>query len=253
MANILKSKYGDGHKVLIKDRSGLAKVRNDIPSLVSKPLYGIQPGKSVFELLKTKSKQKKPKHTIYLSKDSKGEQVFMKKFNSLTTYLFIGSKSVIQGMFDHAGDGKSSKSDTNDKTELKELVSLCVMEQKLKFNKDVDYDFVDTCIPTRLKKMFTEEYLDSAKKQLKLWLSKESGRFKGGSYAFERQLDNLTKDVYKNALELAKLQKDNWNPGDIWIVKKNMNFDNYTKASNIQQINKQLVEDYKNKIWLVYH
>jgi hypothetical protein len=247
MANILKSKYGDGHKVLIKDRTGLSKVRNDIPSLVSKASYGITPGKTVFELLKTKSKQKNPKHTITLSKDAKGEQVFMKKFNSTITYLFVGPKSVIQGMFDHAGDGKSSKSDTNDKTELKELVSLCVMEQKLKFNKDVDYDFVDTCIPTRLKKMFTEEYLDSAKKQLKLWLSKESGRFKGNNYAFERQLDNYTKDVYKNALDLAKLQKDNWNPGDIWIVNKRMNFEKYKTASNIQQINKQLVEDYKKE------
>jgi len=184
MANILKSKYGDGHKVIIKDRTGLGKVRGDVPSIVSKSTYGIVAGKTVFELIKTKSKQKNPKHTILLSKDGKGENVFMKKFNSSITYLFVGPKSVVQGMFDHAGDGKSSKSDTNEKTELKELVSLCVMEQKLKYNKDVDYDFVDTCIPTRLKKMFTEEYLDSAKKQLKLWLSKEIFRFKCNNYSF---------------------------------------------------------------------
>ena len=115
MANILKSKYGDGHKVLIKDRTGLSKVRNDIPTIVTKAALSIVPGKTVFELVKTKTKQKKPKHIVYLSKDLKGEMVFMKKFNSPTTYLFIGSKSVIQGMFDHAGDGKSSKSDTNEK------------------------------------------------------------------------------------------------------------------------------------------
>jgi len=247
MANILKAKYGDGHKVLIKDRPGLTKVRSDIPTIVSKSVYGITPGKTVFELVKSKGKIKKPNFIILLSKDGKGEIMFMKKFNSSILYSFVGSKSVIQGMFDHAGDGKSSKSETNDKTELKELVSLCVMEQKLKYNKDVDYDFVDTCIPTRLKKLFTEEYLDSAKKQLKLWLSKESGRFKGNNYVFERQLDNLTKDVYKNALELSKLQKDNWNPGDIWIVNKKMNFEKYKTASNIQQINKQLVEDYKKE------
>ena len=246
MANIFKPKYSNGHKVVIQDRTRLAKLRSDLPSLISTAKYGITPGKTVFELIKTKTLQKKPTHTIYLSKDKKGENMFMKK-NGTVLYLFIGSKSIIQGMFAHAGDGKSSKSDTNDKTELKELVSLCVMEQKLKYNKDVDYDFVDTCIPTRLKKMFTEEYLDSAKKQLKLWLSKESGRFKGNNYAFERQLDNLTKDVYKNALDLSKLQKDNWNPGDIWIVNKRMNFEKYKTASNIQQINKQLVEDYKKE------
>jgi len=247
MANILKSKYGDGHKVIIKDRTGLGKVRGDVPSIVSKSTYGIVPGKTVFELIKTKSKQKNPKHTILLSKDGKGENVFMKKFNSSITYLFVGPKSVVQGMFDHAGDGKSSKSDTNEKTELKELVSLCLMEQKLKFNKDVDYDFVDSCIPNRLKKLFEESYFTSAQKQLKLWLSKEKGRFKGASYVFERQLDDLTKRVYKNALDITKLNKDNWNPGDIWIVKKDLDFEKYEKASNIQQINKQLVTDYNNE------
>jgi len=247
MANILKSKYGDGHKVIIKDRTGLGKVRGDVPSIVSKSTYGIVPGKTVFELIKTKSKQKNPKHTILLSKDGKGENVFMKKFNSSITYLFVGPKSVVQGMFDHAGDGKSSKSDTNEKTELKELVSLCLMEQKLKFNKDVDYDFVDSCIPNRLKKLFEESYFTSAQKQLKLWLSKEKGRFKGASYVFERQLDDLTKRVYKNALDITKLNKDNWNPGDIWIVKKDLDFEKYEKASNIQQINKQLVTDYNDE------
>lgn len=246
MANIFKPKYPNGHKVVIQDRARLAKLRNDLPSLVAVAKYGITPGKTVFELIKTKALQKKPTHTIYLSKDKKGEMMYMKK-NGTVLYLFIGSKSIIQGMFAHAGDGKSSKSETNDKTELKELVSLCVMEQKLKFNKDVDYDFVDTCIPTRLKKLFTEEYLESAQKQLKLWLSKERGRFKGANYVYERQLDNLTKDVYKNALVLSKLQKDNWNPGDIWIVNKNMNFNKYKTASNIQEINKQLVEDYKKQ------
>ena len=47
MANILKSKYGDGHKVIIKDRTGLGKVRGDVPSIVSKSTYGIVPGKTV--------------------------------------------------------------------------------------------------------------------------------------------------------------------------------------------------------------
>jgi len=247
MANILKSKYGDGHKVLIKDRTGLGKVRSDIPSIIAKSTYGIVAGKTVFELIKTKSKQKNPKHTIYLSKDTKGENVFMKRFNSSITYLFVGPKSVVQGMFDHAGDGKSSKSDTNEKTELKELVSLCLMEQKLKFNKDVNYDFVDSCIPAKLKKLFDESYFTSAQKQLKLWLSKERGRFKGASYVFERQLDDLTKRIYKNALAITKLNKDNWNPGDIWIVKKDLDFKKYEQAQNIQQINKQLVEDYNDE------
>jgi len=242
MANIFKPKYPNGHKVTIKDRGGLAKVRSDIPSLVSKGTYGISPGSTTFELVKNKTLQKNPKHTIDLSKSGSTEEMYMKK--ATTLYLFRGSKSVIEGMFNHAGDGTSSKSDTNKKTELKELVSLCLLEQKLKYNKDVDYDFVDECIPKDLKKYFHEDYFTSAQKQIKLWLSKEKGKFKGANYVFERQLDGLSKDIYKNALQLSGLQKDNWNPGDVWIIKKNIKFSNYKDATNIQQINKQLVEDY---------
>ena len=138
MASIFNPEYKDGHKVLIKDRGMLGKVRNNIPSIVSKASYGITPGKTVFELVKTKSKQKNPKHIIDVSSSPKGNlEMYMKKQGSSILYLFKGAKSSLQNMFTHAGDGKSSKSDTNDKTELKELVSLCVMEQKLKYNKDV--------------------------------------------------------------------------------------------------------------------
>ena len=244
MANILKAKYGDGHKIIIKDRTGLGKIRNDIPSMISKSVYGIVPGKTVFELVKSKIKQRNPKHNISLSKDGKGETLFMKKSNSSILYSLIGPKSVIQGMFDHAGDGKSSKSNTDKKTQLKELVSLLIMEQKLKYGKTIDYDFVSDNVPRELKGLLEETYFTSAQKHLKLWLAKEAGRFKGPNFTFERQLDNLTKRIYKNALVLTKLNKDNWNPADIWIVKKDLDFKKYEQAQNIQQINKQLIEDY---------
>ena len=245
MANILKSKYGDGHKVLIKDRTGLGKVRNDIPSLVSKTSYGITPGKTVFELLKTKSKQKNPKHIIDVSSSPKGNlEMYMKKQGSSILYLFKGAKSSLQNMFTHAGDGKSSKSDTDDKTATKELASLYLFEQKLKYNKDVNYDFVHKSLPKKYQTFFTEDYFTSAQKQLKLWLSKEKSRFKGPGFVFERQMDDLTKRIYKNALSIAKLNKDNWNPGDIWIVKKDLDFKIYETSTSIKEINKQLVKDY---------
>jgi len=245
MANIFKPKYGDGHLVVIKDRNGLAKVRSDLTTIMSKSNLGVSLGKTTFTLVKTKSKQKKPKHKIYLS--DKGESLFMSKAPQGPLFQFIGAKSVIQGMFNHAGKGASDKSATNDKTETKELVSICVFEQKLAKGKNADYDFVESCLPNRLKKYFDEDYLTSAKKQLEAFMSKESGRFKGGSYSYERQLDNLTKKVYKNALLLAGLSKDNWNPGDIWLVKNTANLKRYETATNIQQINKFLVEDYKNE------
>jgi hypothetical protein len=247
MASIFNPEYKDGHKVLIKDKTMLRKVGSSIPALVSKSTLGITPGKTVFELIKTKSKQKNPKHTIVVSPTPKGNlEAYMMKSGTSQKYLFIGAKSSLQNMFTHAGDGKSSKSDTDDKTATKELASLCLFEQKLKYNKDVDYDFVHKCLPKKLQTFFTEDYFTSAQKQLKLWLSKEKGRFKGRNFVFERQLDNLTKKIYKNTLSISKLNKDNWNPGDIWIVKKDLDFTVYENSTSIQQINKQLVQDYKD-------
>lgn len=245
MASIFNPEYKDGHKVLIKDKTMLRKVGNSIPALISKSTLGITPGKTVFELIKTKSKQKKPKHIIMLSPTPKGNlEAYMLKSGTSHKYLFIGAKSSLQNMFTHAGDGKSSKSDTDDKTATKELASLCVFEQKLKYGNDVDYDFVHKCLPKKLQTFFTEDYFTSAQKQLKLWLSKEKGRFKGKDFVFERQMDNLTKKIYKNALSIAKLNKDNWNPGDIWIVKKDLDFTVYENSTSIKEINKQLVKDY---------
>jgi hypothetical protein len=247
MASIFNPEYKDGHKVLIKDKTMLRKVGSSIPALVSKSTLGITPGKTVFELIKTKSKQKNPKHTIVVSPTPKGNlEAYMMKSGTSQKYLFIGAKSSLQNMFTHAGDGKSSKSDTDDKTATKELASLCLFEQKLKYGNDVDYDFVHKCLPKKLQTFFTEDYFTSAQKQLKLWLSKEKGRFKGRNFVFERQLDNLTKKIYKNALSISKLNKDNWNPGDIWIVKKDLDFTVYENSTSIQQINKQLVQDYKD-------
>ena len=204
MANIFKDKYGDGHKVQIKDRAGLNKVKAGLGSLVGNTKYGITPGTTKFSLVKVKTKQKNPKQRIFFS-DS-GLSMFMTKLPNGPLYEFIGSKSAIQGAFSHAGDGKGAndKSATNDKTELKELISMCILEEKLKNNKDVDFDFVEDCMPKRLKKYFHEDYFTSAQKQVKAWLSKETGRFKGAGYTYERQLDNVTKKIYKNLMEILK-------------------------------------------------
>ena len=41
MANIFKDKYGDGHKVQIKDKTGLNKVKGGLGALVGQTKYGI--------------------------------------------------------------------------------------------------------------------------------------------------------------------------------------------------------------------
>ena len=247
MASIFNSEYGDGHKVLIKDSSMLRKVGTNVINVVQNRKLDIVPGKTVFELVKTKSKQKNPKHIVNVSSKATGNlEMYMMKSGTSQLYLFIGSKSSLQNMFTHAGDGKSSKSDTDDKTATKELASLCLFEEKLKRGKNVPFEYIYKKLPQKLQKFFTDEFYDSSQKQLKLWLSKERGRFTGTNFEYERQLHNLTKRIYKNALTIAKLNKDNWNPGDIWIVKKNLDFKPYETSTNIKQINRQLVKDYND-------
>src|SRR6056300_992021 len=225
MASIFNPEYRDGHKVLIKDRTMLRKVGSNVVNIVKNRSYNIFPGKTVFELIKTKSKQKNQKYTVDVSSKKTGNlEMYMMKSGTSQKYLFIGSKSSLQNMFTHAGDGKSSKSDTDDKTATKELASLCVFEEKLKTGKDTTYDYVYKKLPVKLKKFFTEEFFASSQKQLKLWLSKE-------------------KVVLKDK---GLCLKDNLNPGDIWIVKKDLDFKVYEKSTNVKQINRQLVKDYND-------
>jgi len=247
MASIFNPEYRDGHKVLIKDSSMLRKVGTNVINVVQNRKLNIVPGKTVFELIKTKSKQKNLKYTVDVSSKATGNlEMYMMKSGTSQLYLFIGSKSSLQNMFTHAGDGKSSKSDTDDKTATKELASLCLFEEKLKRGKNASFEYIYKKLPLKLQKFFTDEFYDSSQKQLKLWLSKEKGRFTGANFEYERQLDDLTKRIYKNALSISKLNKDNWNPGDIWIVKKNLDFKPYETATNIKQINRQLVKDYND-------
>ena len=182
MANIFKSKYPNGHKVELKDKAGLNKVKNGLGALLGKSTTGLTPGKTQLELVKPK--KGKPKHTIYMSES--GLSMCMKKLPNGPLYEFIGPKSVIQNSFNHAGDGKGSndKSSTNDKTELKELISMCILREKLENGRDVDYDYVEECMPKQLRKYFHEDYFLSAQKQVKVWLSKETGRFKGKGYVY---------------------------------------------------------------------
>src|SRR5210317_2515225 len=167
MASIFNPEYRDRHKVLIKDRTMLRKVGSNVVNIVENRSYNIFPGKTVFELIKTKSKQRNQKYTVDVSSKKTGNlEMYMMKSGTSQKYKFIGSKSTLQNMFTHAGDGsKSSKSDTDDKTATKELATLCVFEQKLKSGEDATYDYVYKKLPTKLKKFFTDEFFESSQKQ----------------------------------------------------------------------------------------
>lgn len=235
MANLFKPKYKDGHLINIKPKTQ----RGLLDKLKT---YGLDPLK-VLSLIKRPLPQS-TKYTIIPM--GSGNQVLNAKLeNGAKIFSFRGAKTTIENLFDHYGKN-TGKSATDKKTKTKELVSLCLLENKLKTGKLVDEDFVDDCLPNELKTYYNSLYYDSAEKQVKAFLNKVSG-FKGANYDFELQAANRTKQMYEVAQKLSGLQKDNWNPADMWIIKKNFDMSKLEKAINIDDLNSQLIKEYKNK------
>ena len=233
MANILNNpSYGEGHQVILKENLS-GRIVADFKK------YNYLPGKTIFTMTK---KTALPKIQLSLS----NEKSFVNLIDDKKRIVkFFGSGSAFNSTFNHFG-GKGSKSDTNKLTEVKELISICVFEQFLKYNKKVDFEFVNKQLPVNLREYNQKEFVDGSHKQLNLWLSKERGRFKGG-YHYERQMDNLTKGMYDNVKKLTGLQKDNWNPGDMWLIKSGFKMDKYEKSESVSDINKMLIEDYNKQ------
>ena len=244
MANIFKDKYGTGHKVAVKDRQGLTSAGANVASILRKE--NVNPG-DIFELYKEKSITNL-KHDIDLTR-SGTPMVILMKDSKKRLYRFTGAKSTLESMFEHAGDGtKASKPDTNKKTECQELVTLHLYEAKLKHQIKADYDYIEDRLPKPLKQFFNEEYYHSAQAQLALFEKKYPTGFRGANFIFELQLaSDVTKKIYNTATKLAKLSKDNWNPADMWIVDKNLDYTIYEEGKTIDEINAQLIKDYKEK------
>lgn len=233
MAHILNNpSYGEGHQVILKEN-----LSNRIVTDFKK--YDYIAGKTIFTMTK---KNVSPKITYSLS-DSK---LFINFIDDKKRIIkMYGSDSSFNSTFNHVGS-KGGKSDTNKLTEVKELISICVFEQFLKYNKKVDFDFVDKFLPANLRNYNHKEYVDSAHLQLDTWLKNEKGKFRG-NYNYERQMGKFTKGMYDNVKKITDLQKDNWNPGDIWLIKNGFKMDKYEKSNNINEINKMLIEDYNKQ------
>lgn len=233
MANILNNpSYGEGHQVILKENLS-GRIVTDFKK------YNYISGKTIFTMTK---KTALPKIELSLSND-KSFVNFIDDKNRMVK--MFGSGSAFNSTFNHIGS-KGGKSDTNKLTEVKELISICVFEQFLRYNKKVDFEFVNKFLPKDLKIFNQKEYVDGAHLQLSVWLKNEGGKFKG-NYNYERQMFKLTKGMYDNVKKLTGLQKDNWNPGDMWLIKNGFKMDKYEKSGNISDINKMLIEDYNKQ------
>ena len=234
MANIFKPKYGDGHKIVLKSN-----IAGNVKTILTK--NGFTPGKTVFDIIRKPVTNKQIKAMVQLT--NTGESINLRVENTTKIYRFIGAKTTIQNLFDHFGKG-TGKSATDKKTQTKELVSMCVMEQNLRFGKTIDEDFVEDCLPKDLKQYYTSIYYSSAISQLQAFKNKLGTKFRG-DFIYERQAFNVTKKMYEVAQKISGLQKDNWNPADIWLIKRGFSLKDIESSKNIDELNMKLIQAYK--------
>ena len=88
---------------------------------------------------------------------------------------------------------------------------------------------------------FSSVYYESSLKQTKTLKKK----IKGKGFEYERQGKNKTEAVYKLARELSKKSNDNWNPADVWMIKKTFDMKKITNANSLDELNTSIANAYK--------
>ena len=207
MASIFDNKYGEGDAFTFstksKDLQQFKKAKvGDITKLVvtKSDEVGIGQLNEIFELGGNTPK------TVYLRV---GKKIVAIK----------GSEGKLKTLFNVAS--KKGTASTSNRTECSETTSLIIFKNNIENKKIIDEDSVIE----QLKKMISKEafavyksaYYESAIKQVNVFQKKMS--LKSG-YTYERQKQNITKVVYKNvAVSGGPKDPDNFNPGDLWIIK----------------------------------
>ena len=165
------------------------------------------------------------------------DMIYMKDKNN-KIILFSGSASSIDGLFNHYSE--NSKSDTGLLTEVKELISMYMFEEMIERGKVLSEDAVIKKLGNNGSK-FSSVYYESSLKQTKTLKKK----IKGKGFDYERQGKNKTEAVYKLARELSKKSNDNWNPADVWMIKKTFDMKKITNANSLDELNTSIANAYK--------
>lgn len=225
------SKYGEGHPVILKEQNKLSPTaRQKFNAL------GYQGGKTVFTLVRNLGKQKVA-HAVELSKGN--ADIFMKDPRG-KIIMVRGTPNAINATFNH--HGKTGKSLTNKLTEIKENISMWMFQSAIENGKMMTEDEVIKKLGNDKDHYATVYYTSAVKQATEL---KKIIKQKG--YHYERQAEDLTKKLYAVATKLAKKQKDNWNPADVWMIHKTYDMKKLYGANNINELNDEIAVAYKNK------
>lgn len=227
MATIVNNnKYGEGHEVVLKSVQ-------QIPTMSKSAFakFGFAPGTSVFKITRS------PKSVDYTITVGAGKDSVYLVDAKGKVYQVIGKASMINGSFNHHGG--SDKAKTNLLTEIKELVSMWMFEKFFETGKFIEEDEIYAKLSAVNKEGYKTVYYDSAIKQLaalKSYIVNPRG------YTYERQGQDKTKKLYVTARKLTSKLNDNWNPADIWMIKKTYDMNQLYNATSANELNGLLAD-----------
>ena len=240
MASITKEDYGEGSKFVFKP----GKVPSELKT------YNYKPGTDI--LIKTFEPVQNGKlgETIERPKGSKGPDMAYLKDNKGIVHVFRGKETTLKSIFNVAEKG--STKDTEKRTECSETVSLIIFKNKIEnsklLNEEQCIEILKTLVSKEVFELYNSVYYESALKQVEVFQKKISIS-KG--YAYERQKKDITKVVYNNVSKLGGPKSpDNFNPGDLWIVKKDYAREmqkTYPKFDNINALITEIAMAFQKK------
>ncbi len=132
--------------------------------------------------------------------------------------VFNTTNNALKELMKHNKSGSdmvNAKANTHNTTLLKELISKEVFEKQESTEADI-IKMVKTNY-NHLLKLYNYEYYTSAISQLEVFKTLE---INVDDYIFELQMGEINKAFYDKVKRLAKIHKDNWNPADLWLIKK---------------------------------
>jgi len=230
MATIIDNpKYGDGHQIVLKEK---------LSASISEKFLKFKYRKgAVFSIY---TKQDIPKDTPVINLLT-GDKIIFLKDESNNVIKLQGSASSINGSFNHYS--QNAKSNTNILTEIKETISMEIFKEWIE-NKKILSEEKCVDISNKIQNgLYDTLYYDSAIKQLealKPIIKANSG------YTYERQGIDKTKRLYEVARRLSKKSNDNWNPADVWLIRKSYKMDQLYASKNITELNSMIALAWKN-------
>jgi hypothetical protein len=240
MASITKSDYGEGSRFVFKT--------GKVP--VELKQYNYKTTDIFKKTFKSVSNNKLGKIIERPSGSVSGPDIAYLEDPKGIVHLFRGRQENLKTFFNVADKG--GKGLTEKRTECSETVSLIIFKNKIENSKILDEEVLlselKKIVSNDVFELYNSTYYESAINQVNIFQN-EIKLTRG--YEYERQKKNITKVVYNNVSKLGGPRSpDNFNPGDLWIIKKDYAREiqnTYPKIDNINTLISEIANAFKER------